>query len=82
MITEQTHPHFDREERTDPISGRTIADTDGHPWIQEGDPDDGLTVYFESEENMRTYAEIPTQHPEQGLRKTLSNDTGEGFDEG
>ncbi len=82
MTTEQTHPRFDREERTDPITGNTIADTDGHPWIQEGDPDEGITVYFESEDSMRTYAAIPTERPEQGFRKTLSNDTGEGFDEG
>ena len=82
MTTEQSHPHFDREERTDPITGNTITDTEGHPWIQEGDPDEGLTVYFESEESMRAYAAIQTERPEQGLRKTLSNDTGEGFDEG
>lgn len=74
-------PHFTREERTDPITGRTIVNTEGHPWIQEGDPDDGLTIYFESEESMRTYAAIPTQRPEQ-LRQTLSNLTDEWIDEG
>ena len=35
-------PHFSREERTDPITGNTIENTEGHPWLQEGDPDNGL----------------------------------------
>jgi hypothetical protein len=82
MSSEKIHPHFDREERTDPITGHTIEDTDGHPWTQEGDPDEGLTIYFDSEDSLRAYEAIPTEHPERGMRRTLSNDTDEGYDEG
>lgn len=69
----QVHPHFDREERTDPITGHTIEDTEGHPWLQEGDADEGLTVYFDTEESMREYAAIGVEHPEQGMEHTMSN---------
>jgi len=76
------HPHFSREERTDPITGNTIDNTEGHPWLQEGDPDNGLTIYFENENSMNEYIAIKKERPEQDLRKTLSNDIDESWDEG
>ena len=82
MTPEAIHPHFHRQERTDPITGHTLADTTGHPWVQEGDPDEGLRIYFDSEESKRHYEAIQTEHPEQGLPRTLSNDVDEGYDEG
>jgi hypothetical protein len=42
MTPENVHPHFHREERTDPITDHTLTDIAGKPWIQEGDPDEGL----------------------------------------
>jgi hypothetical protein len=54
MTPESIHPHFHRQERTDPITGHTLTDTAGQPWVQEGDPDDGLRIYFESEESRRS----------------------------
>jgi len=82
MTPEKIHPHFERNERTDPITGRTLTDVTGRPWVQEGDPDEGLRIYFESEESRRSYEAIPTEHPEQDLSHTLSNDQDEGYDEG
>jgi len=82
MNPEATHPHFHRVEHTDPITGHTIVDTQGHPSVQEGDARDGLTIYFDSETSKRTYEAIAVEHPEQGLRQTMSNDVDEGFDEG
>jgi len=81
-MPEAVHPHFVRGERTDPITGHTLESTEGHPWLQEGDPDEGLTIYFDSEASLRIYASIPTEHPERELSRTLSNDREEGYDEG
>ncbi len=82
MTPEKVHTPFHREERTDPITGHTLTDTEGRPWIQEGDPDAGLRIYFDSKESQSRYESIPIEHPEQGLSRTLSNDSQEGYDEG
>jgi hypothetical protein len=82
MTREKIRPHFQREERTDPITGHTLTHTAGKPWVQEGDPDEGLRIYFDSEESRRSYEAIPTEHPERDLSRTMSNDSGEGYDEG
>jgi hypothetical protein len=76
------HPHFERQETTDPITGHTIADTDGHPWVQEGDPDEGLTIFFDSETSMRKYAAIQVERPEHGMHASLDNPLEEGEAEG
>ena len=82
MTPETTHPHFQRIERTDPITGHTIEDTQGHPSVQEGGSRDGLTIYFDSESSKSAYEAIAVERPEQGLGQTMSNDVDEGFDEG
>jgi hypothetical protein len=43
---------------TDPISLRDVPDPDHHPCIYEGDGDNGIEIYFESEENRQTYMKI------------------------
>lgn len=82
MNPETGHTHFHREERTDPITGNTITSTEGHPSIQEGDADEGLTIYFESEDSRRSYEAISIESPERDLGRTMSNDQEEGYDEG
>jgi hypothetical protein len=82
MMPETIHPHLDRVERTDPITGHTLAGAAAHPWLQEGDSEAGLRIYFESEDSRDRYAAIAVEHPEQGLQRTLSDDTDEGYDEG
>jgi hypothetical protein len=78
------HTHFDRQERTDPITGHTIDDSElgSHPWLQEGDPDDGITIYFDNEETMREYAAIQVYRPEHDMDRSLDNPTDEWIDEG
>lgn len=78
----RTHVHFDRQETTDPMTGHTIVDPEDHPWVQEGDPDDGITIYFDSDETMRRYAAIEVERPERGMRASLDNPTDEWIDEG
>jgi hypothetical protein len=78
----EAHPHFERQETTDPITGHTIADTDGYPWLQEGDPDNGLTIFFDSDASMHEYASIEVEHPEFAMRSRLDNPIEEGEAEG
>ncbi len=73
---------LDRAHLSDPITGRPVRITDRTLWLQEGDPDDGITLYFESRETLEAYRRIPVEHPETGLSHTLSNQDEEGYDEG
>lgn len=40
---------------TDPISLQEVPDPDAHPCVYEGDGENGIEIYFESEENRQTY---------------------------
>ncbi|WP_297374857.1 hypothetical protein [Acidiferrobacter sp.] len=62
-----------RIERTDPVTGNTLTQTDGRPYLIEGEGPDALKIYFESEETRRTYQAVGTEHPEQDLGRTLDN---------
>lgn len=64
MTCGKIHSHFHRVERTDPITGHTLNHTAGQPWVQEGDADEGLRIYFDSEESRRSYEAIPTVNPQ------------------
>jgi hypothetical protein len=44
MNPEKIRLQLDRDERTDLIAGHTSVDTQGHAWIREGDPGEGLSV--------------------------------------
>jgi len=41
-----------------------------------------LTIYFESENNRRTYLEVPVEHPTSEISVNLDNPTDEMIDEG
>lgn len=58
----------------DPISGRDIGDSSGHPYIIDGN----VTMYFESEETRQAYIDTPIDHP----FHLVDNPTDEGYDEG
>ena len=62
-----------RIERTDPVTGNTLTQTDGRPHLIEGEGPDALKIYFESEEAKRKYQAVGTEHPEQDLGRTLDN---------
>ena len=47
----------------DPISLHEVPDPENHPCIYEGDGENGLEIYFETEENRQTYLNLkPDQH--------------------
>ncbi len=43
---------------TDPISNRDVPDPEHHPCVYEGDGDNGLEIYFETEENRQAYLDM------------------------
>lgn len=51
-----------RIETTDPITGTTLTQLEGMPYVIETDDDDSLVIYFESEQNRDLYLENPTEH--------------------
>lgn len=60
---------------TDPINGVNITDLKNHSSIVEGNGDSDLTIYFKSNASCQACLDMPVEHPEQGLSKTLSNPT-------
>ncbi len=60
---------------TDPINGFNITDVKNQPHVVEGDNTNDLTIYFETQTSRQTYLDIPVEHPERDLSKTLSNPT-------
>ena len=60
---------------TDPINGFDITSLKDRPHVVEGDKATGLTIYFETKATLQAYLDIPVEHPERDLSKTLSNGT-------
>ena len=59
-----------RIETTDPISGNTIHNLDGKPFVVEGQGEGALKIYFESEANKR-----PTSKSRPSTRERTSPPT-------
>ena len=51
-----------RIETTDPITGKSLDQLMDMPYVIEGDEEDSLIIYFESEQNRDLYLEDPTEH--------------------
>ena len=51
-----------RIETTDPITGKTLSQLAGLPYVIETDNDDSLVIYFESEKNRALYLKNPDRH--------------------
>jgi hypothetical protein len=63
---------------TDPITLNDVPDPEHHPCLYEGDGEDGLEIYFESEETKRMYMDM-----ELADRKVVvGNDTDDYVAEG
>lgn len=63
---------------TDPITLRDVIDPESHPCLYEGDGDNGVEIYFESEETKRIYLEMDFES-----RKIIEgNDTDDYVAEG
>jgi len=43
----------------DPISMNDVTDIESAPYVIEGEGDNALRIYFESEENKQEYLDIP-----------------------
>lgn len=63
---------------TDPISLREVHNPDDHPCVYEGDGDNGISIYFENEDNRKTYMELKTE----GNIVLQSNDSDDNVAEG
>ncbi|MHB8622017.1 MAG: hypothetical protein ACYC9J_00715 [Sulfuricaulis sp.] len=62
---------------TDSINGFNITDLKNRPHVIEGDSSNNLTIYFESKASLQAYLDIPVEHPEQNLSRTMNNPTGD-----
>ncbi|MCP4981146.1 MAG: hypothetical protein GY935_11705 [Gammaproteobacteria bacterium] len=62
-----------RIETTDPITGKSLEQLMDMPYVIEGDEDDSLVIYFESETNRELYLQNPTEHKLQHYKKNQDN---------
>ena len=46
---------------TDPISLHEVQDPEHHPCVYEGDGENGLEIYFESEEHKQMYLDMEVE---------------------
>ncbi len=58
---------------TDPITMRDIPDPENHPFIVEGEGENALKIYFESEETKNEYLGISVEHPGEDFTTNLDN---------
>ena len=66
---------------TDPITLRDVPDAASHPCVYEGDGDNGLEIYFETEANRQE--DLSMGADEDDHRIILQgNDVDEGIDQG
>ena len=64
----------------DPISLNEVPNPEMHPCVYEGDGEDGLEIYFESEENRQQYLSLKSESDTQIVLK--GNDTEDYIAEG
>ncbi|MCW8930597.1 MAG: hypothetical protein OQL19_10200 [Gammaproteobacteria bacterium] len=62
-----------RTSTTDPITLHDVHDLSHHPFIIEGEGDNAIKIYFESEENKHIYEDIAVEHPGDDFETNLSN---------
>ena len=48
---------------TDPITLKDVPNPETHPCVYDGDGDNGLEVYFETEENREQYLRMKVGEP-------------------
>lgn len=58
---------------TDPITGAEVPDPAHHPFVIEGEGENAVKIYFESEETRRAYLEIEVEHPGKDFEHNLDN---------
>lgn len=58
---------------TDPITMRDVPDPTHHPFVIEGEGDNALKIYFESEATKKAYQELEVEHPGKDFTVNLDN---------
>ena len=62
----------------DPISLREVPDPENHPCLYEGDGENGLEIYFETEEHKQMYMDMELEDK----KVLVGNDTEDYVAEG
>jgi hypothetical protein len=70
-----------RVSTTDPITLNDVLNPETHPYVIEGEGDNALKIYFESEQTKREYLEIAVEHPGEDFSTNLDNPVSMGGDE-
>jgi len=63
---------------TDPITLHDVHDPEQHPCLYEGDGENGIEIYFESEESKRVYLDMDVEDQ----KVLVGNDTADYVAEG
>lgn len=63
---------------TDPISLHEVSDPEQHPCLYEGDGENGIEIYFESEANKQIYMDMELADH----KVVMGNDTDDYVAEG
>jgi hypothetical protein len=58
---------------TDPITLNDVPNPEKHPFVVEGEGENALKIYFESEETKKAYLEINVEHPGEDFTTNLNN---------
>jgi len=58
---------------TDPITMQDVRDPIRHPFVIEGEGDNALKIYFESEATKKVYQELEVEHPGKDFTVNLDN---------
>ena len=58
---------------TDPITLHDVPNPAAHPFVIEGEGDNALKIYFESEATKKEYLGIATEHPGKDFQTNLDN---------
>lgn len=59
---------------TDPITLRDVPDPELHPCVYEGDGENGIEIYFESEATKQMYLDIESADP-----KVIAGDDSDDY---
>ena len=58
---------------TDPVTGNDITEPEKHPYVIEGEGDNALKIYFESEQSKQAYLDLEVEHPGKDFTTNLDN---------
>ncbi len=68
------HEPTSRTVTTDPMTGNVLTNVGAHPCLEDGN----LTIYFETEQSRKAYADLPVDHPNRNLPFPSSDEDDRG----